>query len=549
MVTSGNRCVTPGPSVDLANPAGLTVSAVATDVQCAGGSDGRIDLTVANGSGALTFSWDGPVAIGNVEDPTGLGIGSYSVTVTDQNSCAVSIQDISIAMPAAMGIAAQITEESTDGASDGQINLQVEGGAPPYTFTWSNGATTEDLMNLAGGELYTVIVTDNNNCSSEESFLVKVICDGVNCQDIVNTTIYEHICEGDSFHFYGQQLSQSGTYLHEIVDPSGQVILVRLILVAHPPQVVHIDTTILSCEVFYLGDSAINQAGAYSMTLTSQYGCDSTVTLNLGILPVQEDPANPCYPSYVRQFDSQSARNAKLVWSQTKDYWGVYDQNKTSPNGTGYIIGTTKYTYGNCFNCYVRKTRSIFDFPELRSDTLLRAASIRSAILTLQQTGRDPITTRLHPIEEDWDEQTVTWNTRPDVGADYLTISAPGQDKPVDIDVTEYIRQMVEQKNLYGFMLKLPSETPHKWQTFASSFYSVESHRPTLTLILNKGDTTKLSYVICPGEQVTVGNETYTEAGSYVQVVQGQMGCDSLISVEVEMQPLRVIDTSKRNSL
>jgi len=39
------------------------------------------------------------------------------------------------------------------------INLNLNGGIPPYTISWSNGATSENITNLAAG-LYTVDVTD-----------------------------------------------------------------------------------------------------------------------------------------------------------------------------------------------------------------------------------------------------------------------------------------------------------------------------------------------------------------------------------------------------
>ena len=34
------------------------------------------------------------------------------------------------------------------GATDGSIDITVEGGCEPYSFTWSNGETTEDLNNI-----------------------------------------------------------------------------------------------------------------------------------------------------------------------------------------------------------------------------------------------------------------------------------------------------------------------------------------------------------------------------------------------------------------
>ncbi len=50
-------------------------------------------------------------------------------------------------------------------SSDGAINLAITGGASPYTYSWSNGATTEDLNNISPGT-YTATATDKNGCKS-----------------------------------------------------------------------------------------------------------------------------------------------------------------------------------------------------------------------------------------------------------------------------------------------------------------------------------------------------------------------------------------------
>ena len=51
------------------------------------------------------------------------------------------------------------------GDSIGSINLAINNGRAPFSFVWSNGASTEDLSNLKA-DTYTVTVTDANNCTA-----------------------------------------------------------------------------------------------------------------------------------------------------------------------------------------------------------------------------------------------------------------------------------------------------------------------------------------------------------------------------------------------
>ena len=57
------------------------------------------------------------------------------------------------------------------GGNDGSIDITVLGGTAPYFYSWSNGASIEDI-NLAAGS-YAVTVTDSNNCSETLTIIVS----------------------------------------------------------------------------------------------------------------------------------------------------------------------------------------------------------------------------------------------------------------------------------------------------------------------------------------------------------------------------------------
>jgi hypothetical protein len=59
------------------------------------------------------------------------------------------------------------------GTGNGAISITVEGGVPPYSFLWSNGETSQDILNLAAGT-YTLEITDSYACTEEFTFVVTL---------------------------------------------------------------------------------------------------------------------------------------------------------------------------------------------------------------------------------------------------------------------------------------------------------------------------------------------------------------------------------------
>ncbi|MCB9315720.1 MAG: HYR domain-containing protein, partial [Lewinellaceae bacterium] len=157
------------------NP-GFTVDGDVTNVLCHGNSTGAIDLTVTGGLAPLTFDWAGPGVVPANEDQINLPAGTFLVTVTDANGCAVE-EEFGITEPTELEITMSgFLPESCAGANDGSAVATASGGVGPYEFKWSNGfiqthPSASTAMNLAPDN-YLLTVTDDNGCSKVEGFVI-----------------------------------------------------------------------------------------------------------------------------------------------------------------------------------------------------------------------------------------------------------------------------------------------------------------------------------------------------------------------------------------
>ncbi|MFA6129052.1 MAG: HYR domain-containing protein [Bacteroidales bacterium] len=146
----------------------LSLEVSAIPVNCFGGSDGSINLTVTGGTGPYTYAWTGPGTFAaTTEDLTGLVAGSYTVVVTDEYGCSQTA-DIIITQPAA-ALTASITAQTNIlcfGNSTGTATVTVTGGTGPYSWSWNTtpGQTAATATGLSAGT-YIVNVTDARGCT------------------------------------------------------------------------------------------------------------------------------------------------------------------------------------------------------------------------------------------------------------------------------------------------------------------------------------------------------------------------------------------------
>ncbi len=168
-VTGSDGCANTGDYVVPDDVLQLDINGAPTaNTECLSGN-GSIDLTVLP-TGNYNYIWSNGET---TADLSNLPAGTYDVTISFGLTCSGTSSVVVLDQPDVPSITDQIAP-SICGAPDGGINLTVSGGTLPYTFAWSNSASSEDLIGVNAGD-YDVTVTAANGCSVTGSFNVPSI--------------------------------------------------------------------------------------------------------------------------------------------------------------------------------------------------------------------------------------------------------------------------------------------------------------------------------------------------------------------------------------
>ena len=162
VVTDANGCTTSLSTVVGGPVAPLLISGIVDDVNCYALNDGAIDISVSGGTMSYTYLWNNGAM---TQDITALVAGSYSVTVTDNNLCVETMSFDVVQPQAPIAIVLTPTDVLCNGGADGSILSEVSGGTAAYTYLWSNGATTNEIIALTAGA-YSLTITDAQGCTA-----------------------------------------------------------------------------------------------------------------------------------------------------------------------------------------------------------------------------------------------------------------------------------------------------------------------------------------------------------------------------------------------
>jgi len=170
-VTDANGCAQ---SIDIVVgdiPASIATITSAINSDCFASCTGSASVSMS-GTGTTPYSYLWDNTNGDVtSSASGLcGGATYTATVTDANGC-ISLATTSPVDPPVLSLNLLTTDATCFGQCNGLIYADISGGTPPYSYLWTDPSsqTFQQATGLCANTNYTVMVTDANGCTINQT--------------------------------------------------------------------------------------------------------------------------------------------------------------------------------------------------------------------------------------------------------------------------------------------------------------------------------------------------------------------------------------------
>ncbi|MES2284801.1 MAG: SprB repeat-containing protein, partial [Bacteroidota bacterium] len=276
-VTGANGCKSLATtSPDITEPSPILISVTKTTVSCFNGNDGTASAIASGSNPGYTYQWlpGGTTGL----SVTNLSATTYTIQVTDTNSCVQTMPFTITQTPVALTAPLSSTPVSCFGGANGSVSATAAGGTPPYDYNWMPGNLNgQNISNLIAGT-YTLTVTDLKGCTFINSIAVTQPAKIVLTTDSINSN-----CSLPNGQASVIAAGGSGSYTYQW-SPSGGFIATATGLLAGAYTVTVTDA-VLGCIAengLTVNDNASPVATVSSTTNVScNTGSDGTATLSI----------------------------------------------------------------------------------------------------------------------------------------------------------------------------------------------------------------------------------------------------------------------------
>ena len=502
-----------------------------TSITCYGLSNGVISLSATGGTPPYSYVWS---TLDTMSTISNVAAGTYTVTVTDFNGN-TDTASVIINQPVTI-VTTSILDSNVScfGASNGGASVLVTGGTAPYSYDWSNTSTSTSITGVNAGT-YSVSVTDTNGCTVTSSITiteptalvaVSVVDSNVTCNGLSNGGASASAVGGTSPYSYSWNSSttasitavMAGSYTVTVMDSNGcsstsvaiitepDVLVASIVLDSNEScwnmmdgglTVVNSGGTSPYSYIWSNGDTTASitglTSGMFTVTITDINGCGDTKSMSIvhGLATANTISVTSC--------DSYTSPSGIYTWASSGTYMD------TILNGVGCDSVLTINLTINYSSSSILTVTSCDSYTSPSGSFLWIISGSYTDIIP-NTVGCDSVITV---------DLTITNSTDTTISVEscnsYLGISG-NQIWTTSGTYTDVIPNSVGCDSVITINLTINSDT---------SIIQTET--------------------ICKGESITVGANTYSISGTYVDTLQMvTTGCDSVVTTQLVVDEVDV---------
>jgi gliding motility-associated-like protein len=466
-----------------------------------------------------------------------------------------------------------------------------------HTILTVIATTTKNIsVTICDGESFSIgIHTYNTTGNFRDTLKNSFGCDSIISLNLtvrppILNNLSRSICNGKTYIFGSDTLSTSGTYQKTFTSQNGCDSLVVLQLKVNPKYLIQQTIRICQGEKLVIGTKEYTTSGIYTDQLLSSLGCDSTIITNLTVTPTIRDTIYPiiCQGSSFqvgnKSYTSTGIYKDTLKSSINCDSIVVTNLSVTSSfkvtvnktfcegeiyNFNGQILtqnGTYKDTLMSQIGCDSIITLNLIFLPKSiknisaticnkatyqvdnkiynttgnYSDTL-KSINNCDSIVNLALIVLDPISRNINATICQGKSFIVGDSSYSSNGT-YTTIlkSIQNCDSTVilNLKIAPQSQTNLNPTICKGSVFQVGTKSYNKSGTYIDTLQNRFLCDSIITTILTVKDPTsqQISITICPGQTITIGQNTYGQQGVYRDTLKSIYGCDSIILLSLSVQ-------------
>jgi len=351
---------------------------------------------------------------------------------------------------------------------------------------------------------------------------------GSHSNSAVYASTFDTICNGLSITVNGNTYNSTGVYTDVLTSHLGcdSIITTNLYVLSQSASFLDLNPTICFGDTVYVNGVAYYQTGVYTTVLTNSVGCDSIITLDLRVV-------SPTFLTYdICPGDSIS------VGSNVYYTAGNYVDTLTAVSGCDSIINTQINTYsqynsiyGGILNNTIGGGGYYTGDQHLILDCYVPTEIVSA---TVYSDGNTIYEFELRDNNGNTLQDTIYALVD---GANFVTLNfemPAGNDFELGVSPASNFGGLYRNNagvNFpydFGNLASIVQSSAQQFGDYYYFYYNLEM----------RASSSPTEYSICQGESITIGNSTYSSSGLYIDTMMSASGCDSLVYTNLTVNPV-----------